>query len=94
MRLPQSSSKILAEYVWIGGSGADLRAKTRTLDRSVERIEDLPLRSFDGSSTNQATGSDSEVLLKPVKFIPDPLRQWPHVMVMCETLDPEFNPHP
>jgi hypothetical protein len=27
--VPDQSGKIIAEYVWIGGSGADLRSKVR-----------------------------------------------------------------
>jgi len=41
--------------------------------------------NFDGSSTKQATGDNSEVFLKPVKVVPDPFRGAPHVLVLCET---------
>jgi hypothetical protein len=61
--------KVLAEYVWIGGNyhnADDIRSKTRTLDSKPKRPEDLPEWSFDGSSTNQASGNDSDVILKYV----------------------------
>ncbi|KDO28084.1 hypothetical protein SPRG_20244 [Saprolegnia parasitica CBS 223.65] len=51
---------IQAEYVWIGGSGQDLRCKTRTLDKAPTSVADLPIWNFDGSSTDQAPGADSE----------------------------------
>lgn len=56
---------IAAEYVWIGGTGADLRSKTKTLDKKPSKVEDLPVWNFDGSSTGQAPGNDSEVFLVP-----------------------------
>lgn len=54
-----------AEYVWIGGSGQDVRSKARTLTKMPEKPEDLPHWNYDGSSTGQAPGTDSEVYLIP-----------------------------
>ena len=59
------AGKIQAEYVWIGGGGWDMRSKGRTLDFVPTSPEQLPIWNYDGSSTEQAPGSDSEVLLKP-----------------------------
>lgn len=39
-KLPQNG-KIMAEYIWIGGSGQDLRCKTRTFDRKPKTAADL-----------------------------------------------------
>ena len=76
--------KLIAEYVWIGGSGSDLRSKGKVIDSPVNSIDELPLWNFDGSSTGQAPGHDSEVLLKPVRLFPDPFRGAPHQLVICE----------
>ncbi|KAF3785757.1 Glutamine synthetase leaf isozyme [Nymphaea thermarum] len=62
------TDKIIAEYIWIGGSGIDLRSKARTISRPVEHPSELPKWNYDGSSTGQAPGEDSEqeyTLLQP-----------------------------
>jgi len=80
--------KIQATYIWIGGSGEDIRSKTKTLPRAVTSIKDLPGWNFDGSSTGQAPGSDSEVYLQPVAYYPDPFRRGNNILVICECLHP------
>ena len=69
MALDQGS-KVQAEYVWLGGTGQDLRCKTRTLDAKPTEVDQLPLWNYDGSSCGQAPGDDSEVMLRPVKIYP------------------------
>ena len=48
---------------------------------------------FDGSSTRQAEGRDSDCMLKPVAVFPDPARE-NGALVMCEVLLPDETPHP
>ncbi|KAK6125898.1 hypothetical protein DH2020_040362 [Rehmannia glutinosa] len=60
LNLSDSTEKIIAEYVWIGGSGMDIRSKARTLSGPVSDPSKLPKWNFDGSSTGQAPGEDSE----------------------------------
>ncbi len=88
LALPQGL-KVLAEYVWIGGSGQDLRSKTKTLEHEVKDVSELPVWNYDGSSTGQAPGKDSEVYLKPVRIFKDPFRGAPNIMVLCETCLPD-----
>jgi glutamine synthetase len=81
---------VQAEYIWIGGSGQDLRSKTKTLNiPQVKSLDDLPVWNYDGSSTGQAPGTDSEVYLKPVAYYPDPFRRGDHILVLCETCLPD-----
>jgi glutamine synthetase len=89
---PYTGEKVMAEYVWIGGSGQDLRCKTKTLMKKVASIDELPIWNFDGSSTGQAPGDDSEVLLRPVAMYPDPFRGGDHILVMCDCLKPDMTP--
>ena len=56
-------------------------------------LEQLPMWGFDGSSTRQAEGHDSDRLLKPVAAFPDPARV-NGLLVMCEVLMPDETPHP
>ncbi|KAF9671280.1 hypothetical protein SADUNF_Sadunf12G0030900 [Salix dunnii] len=60
LNLSDTTEKIIAEYIWIGGSGMDIRSKARTLDRAVSDPKKLPKWNYDGSSTGQAPGEDRE----------------------------------
>lgn len=79
----------MAEYIWIGGNGGDIRGKTKTLTKKPASVADLPVWNYDGSSTNQAPGKDSEVYLKPVAIYPDPFRRGDNIIVLCETCLPD-----
>src|SRR5688572_16264077 len=81
-----------AEYIWIDGT--EPTAKLRSKTKIVPRGEELPIWGFDGSSTNQAPGSDSDCVLRPVKSVPDPVRGGNHVLVLAEVLTTDMAPHP
>ena len=74
---------IIAEYIWIDGAQS-MRAKCRTLPKKINNLSELPGWNFDGSSCYQATTENSEVILKPVAYYPDPFRQGDNIMVLCE----------
>jgi glutamine synthetase len=86
------NGKIVAEYVWIGGSGQDLRCKARTLDFIPTDPSQLPIWNFDGSSTGQAPGHDSEVILRPQRIFKDPFRGGDNILVMCDCYFPDGRP--
>ncbi|PIT92026.1 MAG: glutamine synthetase [Candidatus Harrisonbacteria bacterium CG10_big_fil_rev_8_21_14_0_10_42_17] len=54
----------------------------------------FPEWNFDGSSTNQATTEESDVLLLPVFTCPDPLRKRGNLLILCETFQYNKLPHP
>ena len=60
------------EYIWLDVNN-ELRSKTKYV-KNVD-VNNLPIWNFDGSSTGQAEGSQSEVLLKPCKCWKDPFRK-------------------
>ena len=77
--------KVIAEYVWIDGTGINIRSKSRTLDEACYDVSKLPEWNFDGSSTMQAETGNSEVLLRPCRVFPDPFRGGDNILVLCST---------
>ena len=88
-------SKVKAEYIWIDGykPTANLRSKTKIIDGPIESVDALPFWGFDGSSTMQAEGNDSDCMLKPVYYVPDPIRGADDILVMCEVLNADGSIH-
>ena len=82
------------EYIWLDGfmPTQSLRSKTRVETDFGGTLEDCPVWSFDGSSTEQADGSASDCLLKPVALFPDPGRKNGY-LVMTEVLNADGTPH-
>jgi len=81
-----------AEYIWIDGS--EPTAKLRSKTKIIPMGEEPPVWGFDGSSTNQAPGENSDCVLNPVFSCPDPIRGDNNRLVMCEVLLIDMSPHP
>ncbi|MDH4306910.1 MAG: glutamine synthetase beta-grasp domain-containing protein [Acidimicrobiia bacterium] len=81
-----------AEYIWIDGSEPTNKLRSKT--KIVPTGEEPPVWGFDGSSTNQAPGNQSDCVLRPVKVVPDPIRGNDDVLVLCEVLTVDMEPHP
>ena len=88
-------SLVKLEYIWLDGykPTQSLRSKTKIEKDFSGKLEDLPMWSFDGSSTEQAPGGSSDCLLKPVFVVKDPQRK-NAFLVMCEVLNADGTPHP
>jgi glutamine synthetase len=87
---PRRKTTII-DYVWLGGKG-EIRTKVKILYDWVRTIADVPIWNYDGSSTDQATGTHSEIVLKPCKLI-----QFEdgtgRCTVICDTYYPDGRPH-
>jgi len=95
---------VIAEYIWLGGKG-ELRSKTKifSCNKFVEanqyHIDNYPNWNYDGSSTGQAEGTHSEVVLIPRSVYTNPFHIKKtnanistSVLVLCETYDKDGNP--
>ena len=86
-------NKIILEYVWLDGyKTPNLRSKIKVMDWHGESIDlsHVPEWNFDGSSTRQAPGNDSECLLKPVRVYSTGGSKH---LVLCEVMNPDGSPH-
>ena len=92
----------VVEYIWLGGNN-ELRSKTRVLDNldtvtidgvvtTYITINDIPIWNYDGSSTGQATGRDSEVIIKPRAIFNNPFGPPYDYIVLCDTYLPDGSP--
>lgn len=95
------------EYVWIGlngfqGESWTMRSKLKVHQLTTEDVAKLgsgdisvlPLWSFDGSSTGQSTGDNSDCILVPIRAVTDTVRNdGRSVIVLCEVLNPDGTPH-
>jgi glutamine synthetase len=81
--------------VWIDGNG-ELRSKKRTMISNNEQkkwmdVQEVPIWNYDGSSTGQAEGSNSEITLTPCAIFNDPVSDYYnnafviHRIVLCCT---------
>ena len=92
----------IAEYIWLDGAqpSPKLRSKIKVIPGDfrmrefpfLPKIEEIPVWGFDGSSTQQAEGSNSDCVLNPVRVYRDVTR--PNgLLVLCEVLDVDGKPH-
>jgi glutamine synthetase len=83
---------VQAEYIWIDGHHG-IRSKTATLEKKPKSVSDLKEWNFDGSSTGQAPGHDSDVYLRPAAIYPDPFRGGDNILVLAECYNADGTPN-
>ena len=87
-----------AMYIWLDGAKPTkkMRCKKRILQLPKEgaALSDFPDWGFDGSSTYQAEGHDSDLILKPVNIFVDPILGHGNYLVLCEVFIADDEPHP
>jgi glutamine synthetase len=94
---------IFLEYIWLDKKN-NFRSKTKVINLNYEKnlvvdyyndkflVDSLPIWNYDGSSTGQANGEDSEILLRPVVIFSDPFRKPNGYLVWCDWLDKNEKP--
>ncbi len=90
------SNLSFAEYLWIDGARPtqQIRSKARIVSVPDQpEPTDFPSWSFDGSSTGQADGHDSDCILTPVRVYQDPFRSEGDYIVLCEVNNADGNTH-
>lgn len=89
------ASKVRATYLWIDGSGENLRSKDRFVKGIPTRAEDVPKWQYDGSSTGQASRGNSDITMVPRVIYPDPFKIGEYdVVVLCDTYTDDGEPTP
>jgi len=91
----------ILEYIWLDANNR-FRSKIKVVPTNEipeiyhSAVEDFPNWNFDGSSTGQAKGNDTEVILKPVFKCPNPFLgdKMEGLLVLCETFDTKGEPLP
>ena len=78
------------EYIWLDNAG-QLRSKVKLTDSDAIGSTGAPQWSFDGSSTGQAVGNNSDCLLEPMAMYDNPIDGG--YFVLCEVFDSQSEPH-
>jgi len=67
--------------------------KLPLLIKKPKSVDELKEWNFDGSSTGQAPGHDSDVYLRPVAIFPDPFRLGDNILVLAECFNADGTPN-
>jgi glutamine synthetase len=84
----------VAEYIWVSGQDTfhDIRSKCKTMTVPFDSpLSAYPVWNFDGSSTGQNIGDDTEILIKPVALYDHPFLENAKV-VLAECFYPDGTP--
>ncbi len=85
--------KTILEYIWTDINN-NFRSKVKVENYIYPILESLEIWNFDGSSTGQASGHNSEILLKPYLILKDfDNINANYYYVFCECLNPDKTPH-
>jgi len=82
-KLKSYAGCVMAEYVWLDANQVP-RSKTKVMTARPTKVSDCPIWNYDGSSTEQAEGCNSEINIRPRAIFDDPFRGYPHVLVITD----------
>lgn len=96
MKHSKQIKTVCAEYIWIDAD-ENTRSKLKVLEFDIDYtplVSDFSEWNFDGSSTGQAEGKDSDILIKPVSIYKNPFIEWcESYLVMCQCLNKDGTVH-
>ena len=86
--------KILLEYVWIDAND-NTRSKTKIINKNAKiTLENISEWNFDGSSTGQAEGRDSDILIRPCAIFLNPFVDYIEAyLVLCDCWNKDGSTH-
>tara|TARA_B100001094_G_C18193042_1_gene808609 strand:- start:5053 stop:6144 length:1092 start_codon:yes stop_codon:yes gene_type:complete len=105
------NQKVKLDYIWLDGNKVkNTRSKTKYTSLDIIQTDDtgrpslksmkdilplIPDWSFDGSSTGQAEGSNSDLIIRPVTVKQNPIEKFKinSFLVLCQVLNPDGTPH-
>jgi glutamine synthetase len=87
-----------AEYIWLDGETPTQQVRSKARIVSVDedgssKPNAYPQWGYDGSSTYQASGHDSDLILQPVRVVQDPIRGGDARLVLFEVLHADGTAH-
>ena len=77
---------MIYKYIWLDGYTPEQNLRSKI---QVAESDEPPIWAFDGSSTQQAEGGQSDCVLKPVSSY----KTKTDTLVMCEVLNSDHSPH-
>lgn len=93
--------KYILEYIWLGGN-YELRSKIKVFETlntilCMNDLKNIPVWNYDGSSTYQSSGENSEIQLIPVSVYKNPLFKNRNIgleslLILCESRDKNNKP--
>lgn len=85
--LPMPECRCCVDYVWVDGTGENVRSKARTIEFIPDNHKEVPVWGSDGKASMLPVPKESDVLLVPVAIYNDPFRRGNNKLVLCDTYE-------
>lgn len=93
MCLPIPECVCQLEYVWVDGTGQNVRSQSRNFNFPIASHKEAPTWSCDGSQCYfKKDSKDADIFLCPVAMYKDPMRRGKARIVLCDTYQHDHKP--